>query len=277
MTFNNSVLIIIKQSNGIDYNDLFARILPRYKNPSSATAALARALKDLVSFGLVKKEGTKFSITDKGLATITVEMKEKLVLRLNENLKKSFPDPEELARLLVVLTQRASMDSALLTTAKENASFTLRDLESVRKKLKERRRFLKQMGTLIEEQEKKLRDLDFNDSLELSLNEELFSKIRLFAGAQKVVVETRDEEVLSKVPENWKKQGLITVESDSFELLSQLLASRPSIKATLYLPGIKISLAAGKAICFGSCKALKGFAGAPSVPAENKKVEQSSK
>ena len=60
MTFSNSVLLIIKQNNGIDHNDLFARISSRYKNHSSANSALSRTLKNQISFGLIKNENQEF-------------------------------------------------------------------------------------------------------------------------------------------------------------------------------------------------------------------------
>ena len=70
MTFNNNILLIVRQSDGIDYNDLFSKIMPQYKNEASAKSALSRALKDLSSFGLVKRDGRKIFITDKGIASI---------------------------------------------------------------------------------------------------------------------------------------------------------------------------------------------------------------
>ena len=141
MTFKNSVLLTIKKNPGIDYSDLLSRISLQYKNPSSANSALNRAIKNMVSFGLIKKEGTKLFVTDKGSASITIEMKDKLILKLNEEMKKSFPNPEEVIQYLIILHQRSLQDSDVINTARQTATFTIRDLELYRKKIVERGKF----------------------------------------------------------------------------------------------------------------------------------------
>jgi len=280
MTFANSILIIIKQSNGIDYNDLFAKIMPNYKNAASANAALSRALKDMVSFGLVKREANKLLVTDKGLSSISIEMKEKLVLKLNEDMKRPMQNMDDIVRLLVVLTQRSAQDADLLKNAKENASFTISDIDLVRKKIREERKSLKRMSELLDSQAKKLRELDFNDSVELAFDETLATKLALYAkdhfssqGAQnKIVAEIRNEEVLSKIPTHWKKNSGVSIEVESLDLLLQLLLASPFVKATLYLPGLKLILNSGKATCFSSAKTLVLFVGSQIVESKNKGI-----
>jgi hypothetical protein len=259
MTFNNSLLILVKHNQGIDFNDLVAKITPRYKNPTSAKSALMRSLKDMTSFGLIKREGTRVLITDKGLASMRTEMKDKLVLRLNEEIKRPSGNLEEIVRLLVVLSQRGAQDKDLLNNAKENASFTIHDIEELRSKIRAQRKQLKKMSFLLQAQSEKLKELDFNDSMNLVFDADLAAKLSLFCTGQKVVVETKDNDVLSKIPDHWIKQGIITVEGENIALLTQLLSSTPSAKATLYAPGIKISLMAGKATIFGSHKKVKEF------------------
>jgi hypothetical protein len=259
MTFNNSVLLIVKQSQGIDYNDLYTRISTRYKNPASAKSALARSLKDLVSFGLLKKDGTKFFITDKGLASMNLEVKDKLVLRLNDEMKHPLNNLDDILKLLVVLSQRGSQDKDLMNNAKENASFTINDIVQLQSKIRAQRKYLKKMNLLIEQQCEKLKELDFNDSKEFVMDDLFASKISHFAKGNRVIVETKDSDVLSKIPEHWKKQGIITVEGDSIPLLMQVFVSMPSAKATLYTTGMKISIMTGKANCFASFKVLKSF------------------
>lgn len=259
MTFNNSVLLIVKQSPGIDYNNLFTRTSTRYKNPSSAKSALARALKDLISFGQLKKEGNRFFVTDKGLSTINIEMKDKLVIKLNDEMKKPLDNLEDIVKLLVILSQRGQADKDLLNNAKENASFTIREVDELQVKIRSQRKYLKKMSFLLEQQSLKLKELDFNDSIEFVFDDSFASKLNLYAKGQKIIVETKDNDVLSKTPEHWKKQGVISVEGDNIPLLMQVLASVPSAKAVLYLPSIKINLMVGKAICFGSYKVLQSF------------------
>jgi hypothetical protein len=259
MTFNNSVLLIVKHSQGIDYNELFARISARYKTPSSARSALSRSLKDLISFGLLKKENSKFFVTDKGIASMNIEMKDKLVLRLNEDMRHPMNNLDEILRFLIILYQRGIQDKDLLTNAKENASFTVHDVEELRTKIRAQRKYLKKMSELIEQQVEKLRELDFNDSLEFAFDDFFASKIISFSTQQKIIVETKDNEVLSKIPENWKKQSIISVEGENISLLMQLLLSVPSAKVILYLSGIKVIIMSGKAKCFGSYTHLKSF------------------
>jgi hypothetical protein len=259
MTFNNSVLMIVKQTPGIEYNNLLSKISQRYKNPASAKSALARALKDMGSFGLIKREGTRVFVTDKGLASMSIEMKDKLVLRLNEEMKRPLGSLNDIVRLLIVLSQRGGQDKDLLTNAKENASFSIEDIEELRRKIRAERKHLKQMSLLLEQQAIKLRELDFNDTAKIPFDEQVASKIGVFCKGQKIIVETKDNDILSKIPEHWKKQGIISVEGDNIPLLTQLLASMLSIKATLYLPGIKFILMAGNATLFGSHKAIKAF------------------
>lgn len=259
MTFSNSVLLIVKQSQGIEYNDLYARISNRYNSPASAKSSLARALKDLVSFSLLKKEGTKYFITDKGLASMNIEMKDKLVLRLNEEMKHPLNNLDNILRLLVVLSQRGTADKDLLNNAKENASFSIKDVDELRVKIRAQRKYLKKMSLLLEQQSEHLKELDFNDSSEFTFDEAFASKATLFANGKKIVVETKDNDLLSKIPEHWKKQAVISAEGENIPLLIQVLLSIPSAKATLYLPGVKVSIMAGKATCFATHKTLKSF------------------
>jgi hypothetical protein len=160
---------------------------------------------------------------------------------------------------LLVLNQRGSQDKDLLNNAKENASFTINDIEELRKEIRAKRKHLKKMSLLLEAQANKLKELDFNDSLTLSLDSDFISKMVLFSKNQKIVVETKDNTILEKIPQHWVKNGIITVEGENINLLGQLLASMLSAKATLYLPGAKAILMTGKATLFGSYKKLKEF------------------
>jgi predicted transcriptional regulator len=259
MTFSNSILIIIKQNNGIDYNDLFARIASRYKNHSSAHSALSRALKNLVSFGLLQKKENHYFITDKGLSSVSIEMKEKLVLKINESIKKPLSNVQEIVQLLIVLSQRASLDADLLKNARENASFTISDISAVRKVLHNRRVFLKKMDSLLKVQEEKLKEINFNDSQELIFDEHLVKKIISFSAGQKVLAEISDSDVLEKIPLQWKKGNEISVEGDDIQKFFSLLLENSFTKATIYIPKIKIILRSGKAVCSSQFQTLNEF------------------
>ena len=259
MTLNNSLLLLIKQYPGIDYNDLYAKIASRYKNSASAKSALMRGLKDMSSFGLIKREGTKIFITDKGLFSMSIEMKDKLVLKLNQEMKKPIDNLDNIVKFLVILSQRGVQDKDLLNNAKENASFTINDIVNLRKDIKVKRTYLKKMGELIEQQIAKLKEIDFNDSVSLSLDEQLAERIIIYSKGQKILVETKDDSILSKIPAHWVKQGIISVEGENVSLLVQLILSSPWAKAVLYLHGIKLHLMAGKVTLFGSYKTIEAF------------------
>ncbi len=257
MTLNNSILLLIKQHPGIDYNDLYAKIASRYKNPASAKSALMRGLKDMSSFGLIKREGTKLLITDKGLSSMSIEMKDKLVLKLNLEMKKPLDNLDNIVKFLVILSQRGGQDKDLLNNAKENASFTINDIIELRKDLRARRKYLKKMGELLEQQIEKLKELDFNDSSILTFDESFTEKIIDYCGGRKISAEIKDETLLSKIPIHWIKQGITSVEGENIPLVIQLLLGSPSTKAVLYLPSIKISIMAGKATIFGPHKVVQ--------------------
>lgn len=257
MTLNNSILLLIKQHPGIDYNDLYAKIASRYKNPASAKSALMRGLKDMSSFGLIKREGTKLLITDKGLSSMSIEMKDKLVLKLNQEMKKPLDNLDDIVKFLVILSQRGGQDKDLLNNAKENASFTINDVVELRKDIRAKRKYLKKMGELLEAQIEKLKELDFNDSSVLTFDESFTEKIIEYCGGRKISVEIKDEAVLSKIPTHWIKQGIISVEGENISLVIQLLLNSPSTKAVLYLPSIKVVIMAGKATIFGSHKVVQ--------------------
>ncbi len=257
MTLNNSILILIKQNPGIDYNDLYAKIASRYKNPASAKSALMRGLKDMASFGLIKREGTKLLITDKGLSSMSIEMKDKLVLKLNQEMKKPLDNLDNIVKFLVILSQRGSQDKDLLNNAKENASFTINDIVELRKDMGLKRKYLKKMGELLEAQIEKLKEIDFNDSFVMTFDESFAEKIIEYCGGRRISAEIKDELVLSKIPTHWVKQGIISVEDENIPLVIQLLLSSPSTKGVLYLPSIKVVLMAGKATIFGPYKIVQ--------------------
>jgi len=259
MTFNNSILLIIKQNEGIDYNDLFARIASRYKNQSSANSALSRALKNLISFGQVKNQENNYYITDKGVASISIEMKEKLVLKLNENMKRPLNNLEETVQLLIVLSQRSSLDGDLLVNAKENASFTINDIRNIRKKITKEKAFLKKMDSLIKVQEEKLKELDFNDSFEINFDEKIADKVIAFSKEKKIVFELNDKSLIEKIPFPNKNKSEIIVEGEQIKQMLDLLLEYKLFKATIYVPKVKIRLSRGKAKIFASYETLCDF------------------
>jgi hypothetical protein len=178
-------------------------------------------------------------------------MKDKLILRLNELMKKPMNDLDELLRLLVVLSQRSSQDADLLKNAKENSTFTISDLEQLRKKISERKEFLGKMDSLVEKQVEKLRELNFNDSFETPISEEFVSKVIDAAVNAGVTIETADQALADSFPANWRKPSAIMLEGKELNIFFGSMKNFPSSKATIYFSGVKISFMAGKAHCYG--------------------------
>ena len=75
MTAKNAILLIIKQSPGIDYNSIVAKIASNYGSVNSARAALSRAIKDMNAVGLIEKRDNRLFATEKGQIQIRSEMK----------------------------------------------------------------------------------------------------------------------------------------------------------------------------------------------------------
>ena len=65
MTVMDSILLQINQKK-TNFNELLTRIIPNYSSTESARAALSRVIKNLVSFGYIKKTEDFFEITEKG-------------------------------------------------------------------------------------------------------------------------------------------------------------------------------------------------------------------
>jgi len=258
MTFNNSILLKVKQSNGIEYNELFNSVVSGYNNQNSARAALSRALKNLEAFGQVKREGSRILLTDKGLASINVEMKDKLVLRLNDLMKKPLSDPEELVRLLIIVSQRGENDSDLLKNARDNSTFTITDIGELRREISERKKLLTRMDSLLSKQISKLKELDFNDIHSEKISPALAEKI-MEAAEGDITVEAFDESLLESLPLEWKKQSKVIIKGKNVKELFSILEKFPSSKVILYITGIKAVLYGEKAMFYGRYNLIQKF------------------
>jgi hypothetical protein len=259
MTFNNSILLILKQNGSEEFNELLIRISPRYKNNSSANAALCRAIKNLSSMGLIKKINSRIFITDKGLASIHIEMKEKLVLRLNELMKKPLENLEEIVQLLIVFSERANESNDLLLNAKENSTFTIKDLDELQKRIDSRKDFLDKMASLIGIQEERLRELNFNDSKDFVFDKNFVKKLLLFSKGKKLVIESRDSIILKKLPEVFRKENSFIIEDEFKSKIFNILLLNPISNFIIYFTGLKIIVTNGNANIFALHETIKEF------------------
>ncbi|MDD3159574.1 MAG: hypothetical protein PHQ98_01230 [Candidatus ainarchaeum sp.] len=262
MTLNNSILLILKQNKFIEYNDLLSKFVSRYKNNSSANAALSRAVKDLTSLGQIKKEHSTIYITDKGLASVRVDMKEKLVLNLNEKIQMPLANVSEIVQLLIILYERAHNNPDLLNSAKASADFTIHDIRKVKQKLINRREFLLKMIELLDVQEERLKELDFNEVKKLKYDSNLINKIISFVNlsdSEKIIFMSHDRESFSKIPKVWRKESIAIVDKEFLPDLLKSLLDVPLLNMTIYLGSIKIVILNSIAYCYGQYNTLKDF------------------
>ena len=259
MTFNNSILLILKNSKNIEFNELLSRISSRYKNQSSAYSSLSRALKNLESLGKIKRKNNRIYITDKGMASIQIEMKEKLVLKLNEIMKKPVEHIDEIVQFLIVLTERATESKDLLLNARENATFTISEISNLQEQIEEKKDFLDKMASLLGVQEERLREINFNDEASFEFNEKFIVKVLKFIKDKKVILKTHNKDLLDEIPDLWKKDNLIIVENEFKEKIFGIIIQFPLAEITFYLPNLKIIVERNTAYCFALHKTIKEF------------------
>ncbi len=255
MTTKNSILLIIKQNEGIDYNALLAKISSNYSSINSSRAALSRALKDLTAFGLVKKQGKSFFLTDKGSAEISGEIKNKLLLKLNQLFRspRNVDEINQIVESLQTMIERSKQDTDLLKAAKGSADFSLSDVEELNKKLKKRIKQLSYLSRVLGHQLDSLKELDFFDSKSVEFSEKNLEKVfSAFSSrkAREIFLESRDVEFLKSLglPQGFK------AEKGGFFLLPQELGEvKPTaLKHFLNNSSSSFSLFSGSLeSCFG--------------------------
>jgi hypothetical protein len=165
MTAKNSILLMVKQSPGITYNSLLGKIASNFGSINSARASLSRTLKDAVSFGLLKKKGNSFFITDKGNSTISFEMKNKLLMKLNSSIAspKKLNELDSIVEQLHTVIERSKEDTDLLKDARNSATFFVSDLIDLKLKLDSKIKHLSYLSKILSNQINALKELNFND------------------------------------------------------------------------------------------------------------------
>ena len=187
MTTKNSILLIVKQNQGIDYNSLLNKFSSSYSNINSARAALSRSLKDLTTFGFLSKNNNKYFILEKGESEIFSELKNKLVISLNDSLKQKNPSDniDSIAGKMQTMIERSKQDKALLKTSKSSLDFSVSDLEKVEENLQAKIRHIDYIAKVFREQINSLKELDFNDSFSRPLdNDSILLLRKIFSSPQ---------------------------------------------------------------------------------------------
>jgi len=254
MTARNSILLILKQNPGIEFNALLAKIASNYGNINSARAALSRAIKDLNARGLVKKKQKKIFPTDKGLALLGNEMKTKLILRLNSLVKHRNSDEniDSIVQLLSTLIERSKADVDLLKAARGNTSFFVSDLEKLKKALSNKANHLNYLTNVLAQQIEVLRKLNFSDNISFSWNQKTKNFVNLAiertAGTD-IIVECLNSDFLEKAKQKFfnqkvQEKSILLNKNQVIELmdLSEESVSLASNPINIYAGSIKVQL-----------------------------------
>ena len=261
MASKNSVLLVIKQRPGIKYNDLLAKIVSEYSNINSARAALSRLVKDLEAPGLVRRKHNNLYLTDKGVLKVQTEMKNKLLLKLNELVSE--PDPQKpgpLVQQLSVLVERSKKDPDLLSVAKSSISFPVSRLDKINDDIARQSKHLAYLSRIISKHAKAMRAMDFRDSVELKLNER--KKGKLISGVSRAlegdfIVKCSSEEKTEKLKEKFggKIQGKdILFPAKKFEKLAFYLLGGKASDISIIAAGIRIDIDNEKTTLAGPAK-----------------------
>lgn len=231
MTAKNGILLMIKQSPGIEYNALLSRVTPNYGSVNSARAALSRAIKDMRAVGWIEKRDNHFFATEKGQVLIQSEMKNKLLLKLNQTLQSRdrFQNIDSIVEQLAVLIERSKADADLLKAAKSAANFSISDLKLIHEQTAKRLGQLHYLQEVFQKQIDALQQLDFLDSVSFSFHPDALEKCRAFlekADTQEIVLAASHPETIEQlaVQLNEKaKSGTLIVNKEKIGLLFESL------------------------------------------------------
>lgn len=267
MTFLNSVLLIVKQSPGIDYNSLLNKVSPNYSSVNSARAALSRTLKDASVFGFVLRKNNGFFLTDKADSMLMAEMKNKLVLKLNKSIASGKQgNVDDLVETLSTLIARARHDESLLKAAKGSSDFFISDIQELAEKTGKKISHLQYLLKVLESHLDSLKELDFNEKKQLPFSEGVALLLRICRerGFEEITIEAAGEklqETLSLALGAKFKDNSATIKknqlADFFSLVEKQAVE--SGKVSVFLPPIKARLGTGKCFLVAPFSSLKNI------------------
>jgi len=243
----------MKQSPGIEYNELLNRIASDYSGLNSARAALSRTLKDMAALGFVQRQGTKLFVTDKGLLEINSEMKNKLLLKLNYavNSKEPVSEIDSIVKMLHALIERSKADTDLLKAAKSSSGFYISDLIELKNKTDERTKLFKYLSSVLMNQISSLKDLNFNDFRKISLSDETIPMLLGIVekqGTETVAVECSNNSFFADVKEKFAvkqdNHSLLLEKSLIKDFLEKVKDFPQTEKNTvkIYLPSMQVKI-----------------------------------
>lgn len=253
MTTKNSILLIIKQKQGIEYNSLLNKLSSSYDNINSARAALSRALKDLSALGMIQRRGNNIFVTSKGIASLHTEMKSKLLMKLGTTMKSRDPISEidAIVQQLHTLIERSKEDADLLKAAKGSSDFYISNLVSINKNLENKVKHFQYLQKILEQQIKTLEELNFNDSKTFRWDEKVLNTLKLLpksTGTEIFTMECFNDNFLAKakiIPGAKVQTNTIFLDVKKLPKALELISKNTALESNqvnLYFPLLKVSI-----------------------------------
>ena len=181
MTLADSILLQISQKR-TSFNDLLTRIMPNYSSTASARAALSRAIKNLVAFEHIVKKEDFYEITDKGKKIVESKLKNKMLIIINDLLKKSKATTnlvhlDDIIKNIQIFLERSKEDPTLLMAGKSSATFYISDLDELKESIEKRISNLNRLEQALDKQILSLKELNFEDMVISNLDSAAFEII----------------------------------------------------------------------------------------------------
>jgi hypothetical protein len=181
MPFRNSVLLVVKQNPEISLDSLVSKFESKYANKETAKSAVYRAVKDLEILGFLENNNKTLQITDKGLDSLNSEMKNKLILKLSDLIKR-----KDIASLDQIISQTHNLieiskeNKDYIEIAKNASNFYISDLDEIEKAIDSRMKELEKLKEIFQEQKQFFKENNFPDFVKLPFNNHTIAKLDKF-------------------------------------------------------------------------------------------------
>ena len=253
MATRNSILLIVKQHPGIDYNALLNKIAGNYGSIESARAALSRSNRYLTALGLVAKRGNNLFVTGKGEAMLSNEMQNRLLSKLNRIMEKkdSSINFDAAVELMQTLIERSKQDKDLLLAAKGSVDFYVSDLASLETRFEKRIKSMQYLHKIFAQQIIALKELDFPDFRKLRWDKntkKILKKIAKDLKANVFTAECFDEDFSRKALEHFSaksRQNDLFFESKQLGKFLDFVEKHSQLErniVNLYVGGLKVKI-----------------------------------
>ena len=253
MTARNNILLIIKQQPGIEYNALLNKITGNYGSIESARAALSRSIRYLNALGLIVRKESRLFATAKGAAMLNSEMRNKLLLKLNEAVKgkEASIKIDTIVEMLHTLIERSKQDDDLLKAARGSVDFSTTELLDLSEKVSRRIHSLQYLQKTFSNDIDSLKELDFPDYRRMKWGAQAKRAIHSIAGnikAADFVAECLNEDFFKKAAKHFavkSQQNNLFFEQKHLLPLLDFIEKNSKLERNLinlYLGAIKIRI-----------------------------------